>query len=108
MNYQRQCWMLTIILAGACSSASVGPETDEALLAGLGYVRVGEVTRNEVEARLGPPQASYEGGRITSYMLTEDRWQLRLASADRSPKFDLMLVYGDDGRLANRSLVRKR
>ena len=52
-------------LAVACVQR--GPVTDAALLDQLSLLDPGHVTRARVEARLGPPEQSFEAGTIGAY-----------------------------------------
>lgn len=84
----------------------------------LAFLRVGRTTREEVLLRLGTPTAHLEGERVLTFAfatVTLGGWT-RTARSTRGPRpgaspeyapgtANLVLVFGADGVLADRSLV---
>lgn len=81
--------------------------TDRVLLDQLGLLQTGIATRSVIEARLGPPEQTYEARSISAYRLIEvDGILVSRAPARRQTHYWLMLQYGVDDVLVGRSLVR--
>lgn len=81
--------------------------TDRALLDQLGLLQTGTASRSVIEARLGPPEQTYEAGSISAYGLTQvDGLLVSRAPARQEALYWLMLQYGVDDVLVGRSLVR--
>jgi hypothetical protein len=88
----------------AASRASVGPESS--LQQQLGFVRSADVTRADIETRLGEPMAVYESGRIVSYALYWLNDRFNLSDLPGSECYGLVIAYADDGHVAKHGLVR--
>ncbi len=98
------CTFLALLLA-ACTTETAQVR-DRTLLASLGFIESAGPSREQVVARLGEPARSFENGRIAIYRVhpKEDR----LTTYGWGPfdeAYDLVLVYGQDGRLERHSLV---
>lgn len=78
-QFSRCRWLLALVaavaIAGCAGHRPVrdDPYGNKDLDAFLAFLREPGVTRTKVEARLGPPQAAFEGGRISAYRLWEKR-----------------------------------
>ena len=94
-----------LILLGGC--ATRGPLDDPATTRQLGFLQPGEVTRSEVEARLGPPDQTYEVGRLVTYTVAEKDGRLSTAFSLHGPIYTLVIEYAPDGKIVRRSLVRR-
>ena len=78
------------------------------------FLRDNQTTQQEVLAPLGEAASLYENGRILTYILRENRGQLRLDNYRnlerpgylRRITYHLVLVFGSDGILERHSLVR--
>jgi hypothetical protein len=83
------------------------PVADTALLDQLSLLDPGLVTRATVEAQLGPPAQSFEGGEISAYPVqVYDRHLVsQPLHAEARPRYWLMVQYGVDDVLVRRSLV---
>ena len=92
------------VLLAACSS-TVERVSDPGTLRLLGFLQSSQVTRNEVEGRIGPPFAAYEDGRIATYPLK--RQGNRLEPAPEGSNLRLVLVYRADGSVERWSLVNR-
>lgn len=102
-----RCVLIPVLLAAlvACSS-TVERVSDPDSLAGLAFLQPGLTTRQEIEARLGPPWQVYEMDRVATYNL--DRGNDRFEAAER-PYFayNLVLLFRPDGVLDKWSLISK-
>lgn len=80
------------------------------------FIRDATTSRQEVLDRLGEPANRYEDGLILTYLIREDRdRRFRVVNpgtedgpAFRSEIYNLVLVFGPDGRLERHSVVRVR
>jgi hypothetical protein len=84
-----------------------GPVDDPALIGKLGFLEPGAAARGEVEARLGPPEHTYESGRIATYTIGEREGHLTTSPPVYSTTYTLVIEYAPDGTVARRSLVRR-
>lgn len=98
--------MLGIAALAGCA-ATRGPVDEAQAIEQLGFLRPGEITRTDVEARLGPPGQIYEGGRVVTYLLEERDGRLTALAHSRRSGYTLIIEYGPDGALARRGLVRR-
>lgn len=100
--------LVVIALALLAACASRGAVSDPAVLAQLGFLNGPDVTRAYVEARLGLPSETFEGGSVTSYRLYMVNGRLT-TFFDRamSARYALLLHYDADGRLARHALARQ-
>lgn len=80
----------------------IGAETE--LGAQLGFIRAPDARRELVEARLGGPASTFEGGRIVGYAVYADRGQLSLGGG--LDCYGLMIEYADDGHVVRHVLIR--
>jgi hypothetical protein len=96
--------LLSVAFVGCSGPArsALGPE--DALTAELGFVRGGNVTRGMIEARLGAPTATYEGGRIVSYMVFDDKGRLSLTYGGDC--YAVMIEYASDAVVARHALIK--
>lgn len=94
------------LIAVFAGCATRGPIDDPALVAKLGFLQPGGPTRTEVEARLGPPERLYEGGRIAIYTVAERDGHLSTVFL-HGQAYTLVIEYAPDGTVARRSLVRR-
>lgn len=94
------------IAIAACGTTR-GPVEDASLNAQLGFLRRPNLTRQELEARLGAPSQTYEQGAVVSYRLyLEGKGLLTTTANGKGYSFyTLMLHYGPDGRLLRYSLL---
>jgi hypothetical protein len=98
---------VAILALSACAARGVVEEPETT--AQLGFLNGPDVNRSYVEARLGAPAATYEGGTVVSYMLY--MWKNRLSSLPESwmaAQYALLLLYDTDGRLVRRALTRRQ
>lgn len=70
----------------------------------LGFIRDPGCRRGLVEARLGDPASTFEGGRIVAYAVYDTGGRLSLSGGRDC--YGLMIEYGDDGRVARFALIR--
>jgi hypothetical protein len=106
---QRQRLDLVLVACVALLTGCVtrGPVDDPGLLAKLGFLQPGGPTRTEVEARLGPPEHTYESGRIATYAVGEREGHLTTDLPRNSTTYTLVIEYAPDGTIARRSLVQR-
>ncbi len=94
---------IALLMSGCVYRSAV---TDRAILDQLGLLQAGTATRSVIEARLGPPEQTYESGSISAYRLTQvDGLLVSRAPARKQAYYWLMLEYGVDDFLIRRSLV---
>jgi hypothetical protein len=111
---------LALSLLGCASDAERRGVVDDRspLQTELGFMRDPAIRRQDIEARLGAPSASFEGGRIVSYAVRYDasRKRLGLVPEQEHPSKDvsgarncygLMIAYEADGRVMRYALVRQ-
>ena len=98
--------LLTLLVALA-GCATRGPIDDADATAKLGFLQPGGPTRTEVEARLGPPEHVYEGGRIATYTVSEREGRLTTTFVQHGDSYTLVIEYAPDGTVVRRSLVRR-
>jgi len=100
-------WAIAVVLGASvglvAGCATRGPVDDPAIIAKLGVIRPGGANRAEVEARLGPPERTYESGRVAIYLVGERDG--RLSTASDVPKYTLVIEYAPDGAIVRRALV---
>jgi hypothetical protein len=99
-----------VAIAAVSACASRGAVDDPAAIAQLGFLNGPDVTRAYVEARLGAPSTTYEGGAVASYTLFMKNDRLA-TTVDGNPgmisgRYALLLHYDADGRLVRRALTR--
>lgn len=100
---------IAIVAATAGCGSVRGVVDDAALSEQLAFLSRPEISRPEVEARLGTASETYEQGTVVSYALYlegENRLTT-VAGSTRKADYTLMLHYGPDGRLLRHSLLRK-
>ncbi len=95
---------LTTVLAG-CGTTPVGnPEL-------LAFLKDGSTTREDVYLQLAEPSATFEGGRILTYLLDQDQRGyvlMRRREKAWNGRFSLVLAFDEQGVLRRHSLVRIR
>jgi hypothetical protein len=98
--------MPVLLAALAACSSTVERVSDPDTLTGLAFLQPGLTTRNEVEARLGPPRQVYELDRVATYNLShgKDRFE---AAENPSIAYNLVLLFRPDGVLDKWSLISK-
>lgn len=104
----RSLLVLSFVVLTACASDSprvvVGDQ--EAIESELGFLRDVDTDRGMVLARLGPPTALFEGGRVVSYTVFFDLRTRRLSLSETlGGCFGLMIEYSPVGRIARHALV---
>lgn len=100
---------LLAALLTACSSTTTSTTEIERVtspeeLKPLAFLSAGEVSRRDIEARLGAPWSTFEGRRIVIYHL--DRLTEPLKRAQESGNLHLVIVYAKDDRVERWSLVQ--
>jgi len=100
---------LLVALLTACSSTSTSTTTIERVtnpdeLKPLAFLSAGEVSRRDIEARLGVPWSTYEERRIVIYHLNQLAEPIR--RAERNSNLHLVIVYAKDDRVQRWSLVQ--
>lgn len=98
---------LIALVAAFAGCATRGPIDDADATAKLGFLQPGGPTRAEVEARLGPPDHVYEGGRVATYTVSESEGRLTTTFVQYGDSYTLVIEYAPDGTVARRSLVRR-
>jgi len=96
---------ILIVQLVACSTAAVG---DRQLLS---FLQDGSTTREDVYLHLAEPSATYESGRIQTYLLDEDANGYVLMHHSEhgwNGKYSLVLAFDEHGILRRHSLVRVR
>lgn len=92
------------LLLSAC--AMTPPQGRADLLA---FVQDGKTTREDTYLQLGEPSAQYEGGRIMSFRLGQDKagyFPIGKSSGFSGVRFSLILVFSEAGILTRHSLVQ--
>ncbi len=102
MRLQLPCfrWLLALLAVTAVAACGVhrvardDPYHSPELDAFLAFLREPDATRAKAEARLGPPQATFEGGRIAAYRpwSTKER-RPGVASYSWVPSTDYVITY---------------
>ena len=92
------------LLAGCVTR---GPVDDPAIIAKLGFLQPGGANRTEVEARLGPPERTYEDGRVAIYSVAERDGRLSTTAPAWGLRYTLVIEYAPDGTIVRRALVRR-
>jgi hypothetical protein len=94
------------LLLAACASEPIGQGGL------LDFLDDGRTLRQDVLLKFGDPSAQYEGDRILTYRLAQDKAGYFLAGGARSDwsvaPFSLVLVFDDAGVLRRHSLVQVR
>lgn len=103
-NARLRAAVLGCIFLAACATRGTEPDTPQNA-ARLGFLG-SPVARHEVEARLGRPSATYESGRVVSYLVYMHDGGLTTEGRLHADRFELMLEYGPDDRVVRRALVR--
>lgn len=97
---------------------------DEGLAEHLAFLRKPGVSRSAVEARLGPPQTTFEGGQVVGYrcwdtietlppqwgQVRPDEvrvWTTRQPDWDPRPGHQLMIEYDAHGKVRRHTLLEK-
>ena len=110
-------WLAALILLTACASSPIIGKKDL-----LGFLQVGQTTRQDVYQRLGDPSTQYEeGSRIVTYRIGEDKGGLfvRAGKWDQGSngevsgdwtgvRYSLVLAFDETGVLRRQSLVQIR
>ena len=103
--------VLTALMIGTLAACSTTVErvSDPKELQLLGFLEGSSVSRQEIEARMGEPGATYENGRIVTYALEKrgDRFEVSSSLSSQS-QYTLVVVYRTDDTLERWSLVDKR
>lgn len=95
-------------LLSGCFSGRIERVSDKDELRQLGFLKSGEVSRSEIEHRLGRPDAIYEGGRIVTYMLRKRKNHFEVVAAPTGSgvnDYRLVLVFRSDDLLDQWSLI---
>lgn len=107
---------LRVCLAGllgalltACSSTSTSTTAIQRItnpdeLKPLAFLSAGEASRKGIEAQLGAPWSTYEGGRIVIYHL--ERIAEPIRRAERDSNLHLVIVYAKNDSVQRWSLVQ--
>lgn len=103
---RRALAVIAMLTALTGCAAPRGPIDDPAMTAKLGFIQAGASTRAEVEARLGPPKQTYEGGRVATYVVAERDGRLTTGPSP-GQVYTLVIEYAADGIIARRSLVAR-
>lgn len=101
----RLCSIAKLILAAwlvGCASTPLGKQD---LLA---FLQPDLTTRREIAQKLGPPDATYEQGRIVTYWIRVDNggYYRPPPSLAEGSDFSLVLVFRGDDVLSRQSLVK--
>lgn len=96
---------LTLVLVALAGCASSPPAGQKDWLA---FLDPGVTTRQVVTARLGAPDAAYEGGRIVAYWIAADEGGYYKPRQGSPPQYSLVLVFRRDDALDRHSLVKVR
>jgi hypothetical protein len=102
----RRAWMPVLLGVLAACSTTVERVADPDKLSGLAFLQAGVTTRQEVEARLGPPRQAYEPDRVTTYWLSDAKGRYE-ASEGPLIGYNLVLLFDADGVLDKWSLISK-
>jgi hypothetical protein len=97
--------LLVATLLVACASAPVGQQDL------LTFLQEGQTSRQEVYLALGEPSAVFEGERILTYRLGQDKggyFLLQQGPGFQGVNYSLVLVFDDTGQLARHALVEVR
>lgn len=104
----RSLFLVCLILLATVAACSHVQSLDRTEVArASGFLRDGQTTEHEVKTRLGTPHAVYENGHILIYQTffdSQDR--LSLTTTPGGTCHALVLVFGDDDRLQQHSLVK--
>jgi len=106
-------WAIAVVLGASlglpAGCATRGAVDDPALIAKLGFIRPGGANRAEVEARLGAPVQSFEGGRLVMYLVGErdDGRLSTIAGLPHGFAYTLFIEYAPDETIARRALLRR-
>ena len=77
--------------------------------AGVAFLGEPGITREAVTERLGPPHATFEGGRVASYLVLDERERGPmnvLSGTRRFACFAVVVQYAADGTVARHAVVR--
>jgi len=96
--------LLTACSSTSTSTTAIQQVTDPAELKPLVFLSAGEASRKGIEAQLGAPWSTYEGGRIVIYRL--DRLAEPIRRAERDGNLHLVIVYAKDDSVQRWSLVQ--
>jgi hypothetical protein len=100
--------VVALVLSGCEGPPRSAVTPESALLDQLGFIRGDRVGRATVEARLGVPGATYEGGLVVSYTLFYSQGRFSLDSGPAGSEcYALMIQYSQDGLIARHSLVHQ-
>jgi sulfite exporter TauE/SafE len=95
-------------LLSGCFSGRIERVSDKDELRQFGFLKSGEVSRSDIEHRLGRPDAIYEGGRIVTYMLRKRKNHFEVVAAPTGSgvkDYRLVLVFRSDDLLDQWSLI---
>jgi hypothetical protein len=104
-------WLL--VLLGGCATSPPAPAPKEDLLA---FLEQAHVTRDEVNARLGPPSAVFEHDHVVTYRLAHSNAGYVVVARNRDKSelswqgvdYDLVLAFEADGTLREHRLIAVR
>jgi hypothetical protein len=112
----RQFFLFAVVaVLSACAGITRGVVEDPKMTTQLAFLNGSNVSRASVEARLGAPSASYEGGTVVSYGLytgTDTVYNDDLLKTTPNvwgpPRYALLLQYDPNGQLVRYVLIRRR
>jgi hypothetical protein len=99
------CWLALSITAVSCATAPMGKKDL------LGFLQVGQTTRQDVYLHLGDPSNEYEGGRIVTFRIGEDEgglYPMVRTPSWRYDRYSLVLALDETGVLRRYALVQVR
>jgi hypothetical protein len=101
--------VIAVALAVACTSIEQSRSalpTDDPAMAQLGFLNEPGLTRDLVVARLGEPDALFEGGQIVGYDVYGGAKAMSRRPGPGAYCFGLMVEYSADGVVARHALIR--